>query len=261
MTPANTPTCIAFVSPLGGTGQTTLVANLASVWSSQGQPCLAIDLCAQNSLALHLGLAADDAPCTEPGWARCLQAGQWWGEAAQENSEGVRFVPHGAAQAAPAQHDPAWLAGALSTLDLQPAARVLLDAPHWPQPLASQALACAALVVVCVETGARAPRLQARLQALQQALPPQGRMVLVATRYNPQRASQRAALQALQAQWPEQLAPYVLHEDEHVGAALQAAHCVCHHAPHAQAAHDMQGLARWLGQSAAALQAAQDGRP
>ena len=247
MNPA--PRRIAFVSPLGGTGQTTLVANLASVWTAQGQTCLAVDLCAQDSLGLHLGERAHTR--ASQGWAHCVQTGQWWGEAALENSDRVRFVPYGQTPLQAVPQAPLWLQDQLDSVALGEAGMVLLDAPAWPQPLALQALQCADLVVVCLDATARAPLLQAQVQALFAAAPPAARLALLATRFSPRRDSQHQALQALRQQWGERLAPYVLHEDENASAALAAGHCVSAWSPQSQAAHDCNGIARWLLQAPA----------
>jgi cellulose synthase operon protein YhjQ len=238
---------IAFVSPVGGSGQTTVVANLASLWSADGRPGLAVDLCAQNSLGLHLGQSA----CSVTGWASAVEAGQWWAEPGLENSQQVQFLPYGSpaslARLEPTlAQDPQWLATQLQTSELEDNCLLLLDAPIWPHTLASQALACADVVVVCLDTTPRAPLLHAQVQALLAHARPQAALALVATRFNPRRDSQCQALDTLRAQWAERLCPHVLHEDENVSAALEMAHCVTAHAPHAQAAHDLQGIARWL---------------
>ena len=242
MNPA--PRRIAFVSPLGGTGQTTLVANLASVWTAQGQTCLAVDLCAQDSLGLHLGERAHTR--ASQGWAHCVQTGQWWGEAALENSDRVRFVPYGQTPLQAVPQAPLWLQDQLDSVALGEAGMVLLDAPAWPQPLALQALQCADLVVVCLDAAPRAPLLKAQVQSMLDIAPAHARQALLATRFDPRRGAQRQALEALQQQWHALLAPYVLHEDENVSAAHHAAHCVTAFAPQSQAAHDINGIAHWL---------------
>ena len=254
--------CIAFVSPLGGTGQTTVVANLASLWSAAGRACLALDLCAQNSLGLHLGLA-QPAPL---GWSQAVAAGTWWGEPALENSAQVWFLPYGnpAGQAPPSgpqqsmnqallttleqslAQDPHWLSTQLQSLALEAHSLVLLDVPPWPQPLAAQALRCADLVVVCLDTSARATQMRDHVAALLAQARPATPLAVLATRFNPRRDSQCQALEALQALWPQQLSPYVLHDDESVAAALAAQHCVTAYAPQAQSAHDLHGIAHWL---------------
>ncbi len=240
---------IAFISPLGGTGQTTVVANLVSLWSASGKACLAVDLCPQNSLGLHLGQPTG----TPEGWAPLAASDQWWAKASLKNSAGVHFLPFG--NAVPGQsvqpalkrvleQYPHWLARQLRDIALEPGSLVLLDVPPWPQPMAAQALACADLVVVCLDAAPRSALLQPQLKAL---LAQAGTgQALLATRFSPRRDSQRKALDTLRTQWQDLLCPYVLHEDESIGAALAAAHCVTGFAPQAQSAHDLHGIAQWL---------------
>lgn len=244
--------CIAFVSPLGGTGQTTLVANLANLWSTPQHSCLAVDLCAQDSLRTHLGRSSAASTPTG-GWVACVEAAKWWGDAAQENAANVRFLPFGQPQAQPVGstlvrnlQDPLWLQKQLDSIAAEDAPLVLLDAPAWPQALAQQALRCADVVVVCLDAAPRAPLLKAQVQAMLDIAPAHARQALLATRFDPRRGAQRQALEALQQQWHALLAPYVLHEDENVSAAHHAAHCVTAFAPQSQAAHDINGIAHWL---------------
>jgi cellulose synthase operon protein YhjQ len=241
---------IAFVSPVGGAGQTTIVANLASLWSAGGRPCLALDLCAQNGLGQHLGQTHG----TPAGWVSAALAGQWWADAALQNSAGVRFLPFGsgvdgqsvAALQRLLEQDPLWLAAQLRGIALEDDSLVLLDVPQWPQALAAQALACADLVVVCLDATPRSARLQEPVRTLLAQAAGGAGQALLATRFSPLRDSQRDALQTLQQQWPERLSPYVLHDDENTSMALAAGTCVTAFAPQAQSAHDLHGIANWL---------------
>jgi cellulose synthase operon protein YhjQ len=51
---------IAFTSPKGGVGKTTLAAHVAAMLAQRGHRVLAIDLDPQNALRLHLGLSIRD---------------------------------------------------------------------------------------------------------------------------------------------------------------------------------------------------------
>lgn len=208
--------CIAFVSPLGGTGQTSVAANLASLWGADGYPVLAVDLCAQNSLGLHLGQT--DVP----------------------------FLPFKQTDDLLPAQSPNWLATQLQSAALQDHSLVLLDAPAWPHPQSQQALHSADLVVVCLDTSPRAPHMAEQVQALMQQARPGTPLAVLATSFNPRRESQRLALQVLQGQWPDAISPYVLHDDENMAAALTANQCVTRFSPTAQASHDLHGIARWL---------------
>lgn len=240
---------MAFVSLLGGTGQTTLVANLAHLMTLRGLPCLALELCAQNGLGLHLGLPNP----VKQGWAELSACNQWWGDAALENSDQVRFLPFGDTgmtaldtlnQALLRQPD--WLAQQLQSLQLGPPGMILLDAPAWPSNLALQALRCADMVVIALDASMRACQARDQVLALLAQADPAACHGLVVTRFDPRRDSQRVALRSLQQQWGERLAPHVLHEDESVQAALGAFTCTAALTPQSQSAHDLQGIAAWL---------------
>lgn len=241
---------IAVVSPLGGSGKTTVTAHLATLLARQGRPCLAVELSAQNLLARHLGMHEPSAL----GWAPLAAAGQWWADGSFDNTDGVGVLPFGKAphEAVEAIHrqlqvQPRWLLDQMELLDVPADCTVLLDTPAWPSPLAQAALRCAGTVLVTLEASARSCADPAGLQAMLQdaAAAPDRRSVLV-TRFDPRRISHREALQTLRAQWGGQLIPYTLHEDENIPRALARSMCVGSFAPQAQSAHDLQGVSNWL---------------
>ena len=240
---------IALVSPLGGTGQTTVAANLACILAQRGAPCLAIDLCAQNALGLHLGRTKP----VKQGWVQLVDAGQWWGGAALENSARVRWLPFGTSDVAQLERlhgrlrdQDDWLQQQLAALSLEPHSLVLLDVPIWPSPLAQQALRCADLVLVVLEASWRAQQIRPEVQSLLQQRRASALHGVLLTRFDPRRATQQTALHALQTEWPGHVLPHVVHEDESVPSAMAATDCVARHMPQAQAAHDLQGVASWL---------------
>ena len=239
---------VAFVSALGGVGCTTLVAHSAALLAERGHPVVALELSAQNTLGLYLGMR--EQPPT--GWHSTVQAGGWLGDAALENADGVRLLAHGPC-AAPLPLAAPWLAQQLQALDVPDPTVVLLDTPPLPAPLAQQALACADVVLVVLDAAWRSMYLHASLQALLAGLQPHQRVGMVVTGVDPRSPSRRDALAQLRLQWPGQLLPYVLHQDEHLPQAQAQGLCVHQMAPYAQAAHDLQGIANWLEQTLAQL--------
>ena len=241
---------IAVVSPLGGTGRTTLVAHLATLMARQGQPCLAIDLCTQNRLGRHLGMP--EPP--EVGWASMAAAGQWWAEGSVENSDRLAVLPFGESSSTTldAIHNqlhaqPHWLKAQLELLEVPTHCTVLLDTPLWPSPLAHAALRCADTVLVTLEASARScASLSGVSNLLLEAVTAKTKQGVVVTRFDPRRISQRDALQTLRAHWGERLIPYTLHEDENISRALARSMCVYDFAPQAQSSHDLQGVYQWL---------------
>ena len=241
---------IAVVSPLGGSGRTTVTAHLATLLAQRGEPCLAVDLCVQNLLGMHLGMPEPSAT----GWAPLAGAGQWWADGSLVNSDGVAVLPFGTAGPGlletlhqQLQTQPHWLRDQLAMLDMPADCTVLLDTPVWPSPLASAAVRCADAVLVTLEASARACANPLGIQALleQTEAQPANQGVLV-TRFDPRRTSHREALQTLRQQWGDRLIPYTVHEDENIPRALARSMCVGHFAPQAQSAHDLQSVCQWL---------------
>jgi cellulose synthase operon protein YhjQ len=242
---------LAFVSVLGGVGQTTAVANFAHLLARRGDSVLTIELCTQNLLARHLG----QTETLSAGWAALMAADQWWGEAALANDTGVRCLPFG--PITPSQGDalhwrmrtqPHWLREQIDQLCLPEATWVLLDAPVWPTPLARQALHAADHAVVMLEASPRGLEAQARIQALAPDPAEHRRAAphLMVGRYDTRRPTQRRCLHELRALWGDALAPHVIHEDESNPAALAESTCVTAFASQAQSAHDLHGVLQWL---------------
>jgi cellulose synthase operon protein YhjQ len=240
---------IAVVSPLGGSGRTTLAVHLATLLAERATPCLAIDLCAQNMLGRHLGMQK----ATDAGWAALAAQQQWWGPAALRNSDGVDLLPFGAATTSELEIlkrewalTPRWLRDRLDALDMPQGTTVLLDTPQWPAPLACQALSSAHIVLIVLEPSARACHAQPLVaQALAQA-PADAQCAVVINRVDPRRPSQRSALEALRTQWGNLLLPYLVHEDENITQACEHATSVTKYTPRSQSAHDLQGIGQWL---------------
>lgn len=240
---------IAFVSPLGGTGQTTLISNLATLLSRRDIPCLAVDLCVQNGLGLHLGL---QQPAVT-GWAGACVKGQWWADDATENSNGVSYLPFGEVSDEELvdlhhllEQQPEWIQNQLEALEFNDKGMVLLDAPSWPAVQARQVLGCANMVIVCLDASLRACKAQKLVNSMLSQMQPSTVVAIVITDFDPRRHSQNDALQTLHQQWAEFLIPHAIHKDEGVPAAFAKSSCVSVFNPNAQSAHDMQGIANWI---------------
>lgn len=233
--------CVAFVSPFGGVGRTTLTAHCAALLAARGVPALALELSAQNTLGLHLGLSLPP----QSGWQGAVHAGRWWGEVALENTAGVRLLPYGAdthQEVLPKT----WLLEHLVQLDIPQTGIVLLDTPVLPAPLAQQALDCADLVLWVLDAAPRAVHAQATVQKWLTRLEPEQHWAVVVTGVDPRSGTRREALAQLRRQWGPRLLPYALHQDEYLPRAQAQSLCVHQMAPQAQSAHDLQGIATWI---------------
>lgn len=236
---------IAIISVAGGAGRTTLTATLAALLCARGRPVLALDLDPRNQLGMQLGLPLDEAD----GLAPQLLAQGVWRQAAFQNSDGVRILPFGrvSAQQLPlldaiVLQSPDWLRQQLAQLALPADAVVLIDTPRLPSQYAQQAIAAAdlSLDVLLPDAAALGAARHAELAT------GNGRVYHLLNQLESARPLQRDVMQLLRSALGERIAPYPLHRDPSLPEAV-ARNCSHHaYAPHAQAAHDLQGLASWL---------------
>ena len=142
---------IAFVSPKGGVGKTTLAANIAALIAARGHEVLGLDLDPQNALRLHLGLPVRD----EEGFVTGLGSGSAWRAAARQTSYGVSLLPHGGVDPRAAMEltrllmdSPELLTEPVREMLADPHRVVILDSPPGPSPALSALLPMIDLSVV-----------------------------------------------------------------------------------------------------------------
>jgi cellulose synthase operon protein YhjQ len=131
---------IAFISPKGGVGKTTLAANIAALLAHRGHAVLGLDLDPQNALGLHLGLPLRD----EEGFLSGLCGGAAWRTVLRRTPHGVPILPYGgtephrAAELARRLMDrPETLAGPVREMLADPNRIVILDSPPGYSPALS----------------------------------------------------------------------------------------------------------------------------
>ena len=142
---------IAFVSPKGGVGKTTLAASVAAVLASKGHEVVALDLDPQNALRLHLGVPIHE----ETGFLSSLPDGARWTDCMRATRAGVTLLPHGHAEPKLALdltrlllEQPDVLAGQVREILATPGRIVVVDAPPGPSPAISAVLPMADLICV-----------------------------------------------------------------------------------------------------------------
>jgi cellulose synthase operon protein YhjQ len=142
---------IAFVSPKGGVGKTTLASHVAALLAQRGHRVLAIDLDPQNALRLQFGLPMRE----EAGFLCDITRRPPWRQAVMETATGVRVLPHGTVdplttlENAHALHaQPELLAGPVREMLADPELIVIADSPPGPNPAMSAILPLADLMVV-----------------------------------------------------------------------------------------------------------------
>lgn len=239
---------LSLQSVSGGVGRTTLLAHLACAWQRLGLSVLAVDFNPQGQLAMHLGMAPDEADGLIPRW----RAQQDWARAAFE-VDGVRLLPFGHATPPDLRifedtlsHQPYWLASQLDRLALPPDTYVLIDCPPQPSIYASQAAHASALCMGVLRPDALALLTVHQLDDwLNEDVSGAG-SVLALNGVDPTRELSGAVLDLVRNRYRERLSPHVIHLDHALTEALAADASVFDHAPHSQSAHDLNGLARWL---------------
>jgi cellulose synthase operon protein YhjQ len=129
---------IAFTSPKGGVGKTTIAAHMAAILRTRGHSVLAIDLDPQNVLRLHLGLSMRD----DVGFMSSLgQRSLPWRSSMVETPSGVDLLPYGSVDPRRAMElnsrlfaEPELLAAPLRDILELPGLMVILDTPPGPSP-------------------------------------------------------------------------------------------------------------------------------
>lgn len=142
---------IAFTSPKGGVGKTTLAANVAAILAHRSYQVLAIDLDPQNTLRLHFGLSFRD----EAGFFTALgRTGNWRTEACKTIS-GVSVLPYGAIEprrsmelSSALLNNPEMLADPVREMLADESLVIVVDTAPGPTPAASSILPLSALTIV-----------------------------------------------------------------------------------------------------------------
>lgn len=202
----------------GGVGTTSIVAGLALAAREQGARVLAVDLCQDNLLGIHLGLPHDDPR----GWSRLADPAGEWASALYRYEEGLDLLPHGGAAGVSAGP---WLA-AITGYDL-----VLLDVPMTGLP----GLRCRRLLVVNADANCHVRLYRHRWEADER---------LLVTQFSSRRALQQDLLDLWQAGGLP-LLNLRLHRDEAMAEAMAAKLPVGRHAPASLIAHELMTLASW----------------
>lgn len=126
---------IAFASPKGGVGKTTVAAHVAALLARRGHKVIALDLDPQNALRLHLGVSLREERC----FLSRLGTRPAWREALVETECGVRVLPFGPADPLRAlelaqllANEPQHLAEPVREMLAMPDVIVVLDTPPGP---------------------------------------------------------------------------------------------------------------------------------
>ncbi|HAT6803324.1 TPA: cellulose synthase operon protein YhjQ [Citrobacter freundii] len=145
---------ICVCSPNGGTGKTTLAANLVWSFARSGIKALALDFNVQNSLRLHFGSPPEDVT----GYVSRAPELADWSQSVLTPGGNVFFLPYG--QVTETQrmlfdeglsNDPMFISRGLNTLLNYPGLIIVADFPAGPGPALKAASSLADLFLVVLQ--------------------------------------------------------------------------------------------------------------
>jgi cellulose synthase operon protein YhjQ len=265
---------IAFASPKGGVGKTTLAANTAHEFARLGHRVIALDLDAQNALGMHFG--AD--PYERAGFITSLGDAAdprlAWQTHLQETPSGIALLPHGHAtfaQTFAINADliarPDLLIAPLRDILADPDIVIIADTPPGPGVASSVVAAIVDYMVVVLLSDAASivqlPKIDGKgMYRGASGTPfPIDRIGFVVNQIDMRSRLSRAAAEAAERHLGVRLLGRV-YRDEHVPEALARQSSVADYAPASKAAQDMTAIARKIVAAVASPSGArEDHRP
>lgn len=246
---------IAFASPKGGVGKTTLAANTAYEFARLGHRVVALDLDAQNALGMHFG--AD--PYERAGLITTLKDAasprHAWQTQLQETPSGIALLPHGHAtfaQTFAINTDliatPELLIAPLKDILSDPEVVIIADTPPGPGAAASVISAIVDYMVVVLLSDAASvvqlPKIDGRgmYRGASGAPFPVEHLGFVVNQIEMRSRLSRGAADAAERHLGSRLIGRV-YRDEHVPEALARQSSVADYAPASKAAQDISAMA------------------
>jgi cellulose synthase operon protein YhjQ len=246
---------IAFASPKGGVGKTTLAANTAHEFARLGYRVVALDLDAQNALGMHFG--AD--PYERAGFITSLKdhadPRRAWQAHLQETPSGISLLPHGHATFAQTFainadliSEPELLLAPLRDILQDPQVVIVADTPPGPGVASSVIAAILDYMVVVLLSDAASivqlPKIDGKgMYRGTSGTPfPIERIGFVVNQIDMRSRLSRAAAEAAERHLGSRLLGRV-YRDEHVPEALARQASVADYAPASKAAQDMTSIA------------------
>jgi cellulose synthase operon protein YhjQ len=264
---------IAFASPKGGVGKTTLAANSAHEFARLGYRVVALDLDAQNALGMHFG--AD--PYERAGFITSLKdhgdPKRAWQAHLQETPSGIALLAHGHAtfaQTFAINADligrPELLIAPLRDILQDPQVVIIADTPPGPGVASSVIAAIVDYMVVVLLSDAASivqlPKIDGRgMYRGASGTPfPLERIGFVVNQIDMRSRLSRAAAEAAERHLGARLLGRV-YRDEHVPEALARQSSVADYAPASKAAQDMTAIALKIVESVARSRDAANDEP
>ncbi len=249
------PAVVAVVSPKGGVGKTTVVANLAAALCDRGRDVTVVDLDPQNALRLHLQMTLDESR----GIALQALQDQPLAEACFMSPQGMRVLPYGTLSESDRsdfeqllRDNPEWLGRALAELEQGESGLILIDTPPGGSVYLQQALLCAqfALLVLLPDAASfvTIASMERWLDDYSRPRPEFQGGYYVVNRMNNARALCRDVFTAMDRELGARMVPHTLHFDAAVEEAMASQLPVSRYAPDSIATRDFRAVAGWLSE-------------
>ncbi|MFT7621723.1 MAG: cellulose synthase operon protein YhjQ [Myxococcota bacterium] len=250
-------TVITMMSLKGGTGRTTLAANLASVLTQNRRACFALDLDPQNSLGLHFGMPPGEQ--TGISWKGVNRSHV--NDFRHRNRARVPILPFGQCSARELadledemHEDPYWLHRAVDRLTPDDCQFVILDTPGYGVWM-EQAVRVADLVLVSMlPDGASFATLPATEQFLARHCAEHEhdrRWYYLINQSDGRTTLGRDAVDAARDMLGRQVLPITIPYDSAVPEALTRQRPLIEEAPGSQVLRSLWSLAEWMANSQA----------
>lgn len=247
---------IAVVSMKGGVGKTSATANIAASLAKilGGGAVGVIDLDPQNSLHLHFGQSSQ----VSSGLAAASVSDTGWEEEVYRSEYGVDCVPYGDVSEQERESfeqlleaQPEFIGKQLHATGFANKRVVLIDTPPGPSVYLRQACQCAdvALVVLLADGGSYAtiPAMEAWLEEIHDKRLDFKNMY-VFNQVDGMNSLGQDVIEVVRLHLAGRVMRSVIHVDEAVAEALAFQKPVAAYAPHSQASHDIDHVAKQLMQ-------------
>jgi cellulose synthase operon protein YhjQ len=249
---------IAITSGNGGSGRSTVCANLACVLARRGKRVLVVDFDPQNTQRLLLGLdlSLDDGLAREGIHLESVFDSPFGNNDSDGDPDGLHFIPFGRLRDDELDEfvdelvaDPHWLDSRIGGLSIPDTDIVIIDTPRMPSPFAQQALrSCDLALSIVSPDAASIARLHGNESTVDQMINQarfKGHWQIV-NRMPVNNRLAHATRQTLLAQTSPQPTPITIHQDPAVAQAFAHARPVTELFPGTMASLDFQYLADWL---------------
>jgi cellulose synthase operon protein YhjQ len=243
---------VAIISASGGTGKTSLTANLCMLLAQKDLPVLGLELEPSNRLGLFLGLTERN-----PAGIINLPEEHSWHSAVRRNADQVSYLPFGCETDTHRSHDKLLamenrgIRHYLTALRPPSDCMVLIDTQRAPSLCFDCATASADLILNVIVPQ---PDCFEDIAAVQSHYERHviGRhnrsaeLFHVLNRVNNTRLLSHDIITILRDRLGSKMLRYAIHQDEAIPEAMANNMQVADYAPDSQAGHDLHGLADWL---------------